>query len=314
MRVLISGAAGFIGSHLSDLHLSQGDEVVGMDNFVTGRAENIAHLRDHPRFQFLEADVTQPLSIDGPLDRIYHLASPASPRAYAMHRIATMKVNSQGSWNLLELAVRKNARYLVASTSEIYGDPQPPVQREDYWGNVNPIGLRSMYEEAKRFSEAVAMAYHREKGADTRILRIFNTYGPRMGIGDGRVITSFAIAALRGENLTVYGDGTQTRALCYVSDLIRGMQSAMEADFHEPINIGNPEEVTIVQLARDIIRLVPGTSSKIIFEPSPAYDPRTRKPDISRARQILGWSPTVPRSEGLAKVVEYYRKVANSNN
>lgn len=307
MRVLISGAAGFIGSHLSDLHLSQGDEVVGIDNFVTGRAENVAHLRNHSRFRFLEADVTQPLNIDGPVDRIYHLASPASPRAYAMHRIATMKVNSQGSWNLLELAVAKNARYLVASTSEIYGDPQPPVQREDYWGNVNPIGLRSMYEEAKRFSEAIAMAYHREKGADTRILRIFNTYGPRMGIGDGRVITSFAIAALRGENLTVYGDGTQTRALCYVSDLIRGMQNAMEADFHEPINIGNPEEVTIVQLARDIIRLVPGTSSKIVFEPSPAYDPRTRKPDVSRARQILGWSPTVPRSEGLAKVVEYYR-------
>jgi dTDP-glucose 4,6-dehydratase len=307
MRILISGAAGFIGSHLTDLHLSQGDEVVGLDNFITGRRDNVAHLAGNRKYQLIEHDVIEPAKIDGPVDRIYHLASPASPKAYAENRIATMKVNSQGAWNLLDLAVEKNARYLVASTSEIYGDPEPPVQREDYWGNVNPIGLRSMYEEAKRFSEAVTMAYQRERGADTRIIRIFNTYGPRMGVNDGRVITSFALAALRGEAITVYGDGTQTRALCYVSDLVRGMQAAIESDFHEPINVGNPEEVTIVQLARDFIRLVPGTKSKVVFEPSPAYDPRVRKPDISRARQILGWSPTVPRSEGLAKVVEYYR-------
>jgi dTDP-glucose 4,6-dehydratase len=309
MRILISGAAGFIGSQLTDLHLAQGDEVVGLDNFITGRRENVSHLAGNSKHKLIEQDVTGTFKIDGPVDRIYHLASPASPKAYAEHRIATMKVNSQGSWNLLELAVEKGARYLVASTSEIYGDPEPLVQKEDYWGNVNPIGLRSMYEEAKRFSEAITMAYHRERGADTRIIRIFNTYGPRMGINDGRVITSFAVAALRGEPITVYGDGTQKRALCYVSDLIRGMQAAMEADFHEPINLGNPEEVTMVQLARDFISLVPGTKSKVVFEPSPAYDPRVRKPDISRARQILAWSPTVSRNEGLGKVVEYYRQV-----
>ncbi len=309
MRVLISGAAGFIGSHLTDLHLAKGDEVLGIDNFITGRRGNIAHLSGNPGYALIEQDVTDGLRIDGAVDRIYHLASPASPRAYGRHRIATMKVNSEGTWNLLELAVEKNARFLVASTSEIYGDPTISPQREDYWGNVNPIGLRSMYEEAKRFSESVTIAYHREKGADTRIIRIFNTYGPRMDRDDGRVITNFIRQALAGEPITVFGDGTQTRSLCHISDLVRGLQLAMECDFHEPINLGNPEEVSIVQLAREIIELVPGTTSRIHFEAGPAYDPRIRQPDILRARQLLGWSPQVPRQRGLATIVDYFRSL-----
>jgi len=279
---------------------------VGVDNFLTGRPENIAHLKDNPNFELIRHDVTERFKIDGPINQIYHLASPASPMAYERLRIATMKVNSQGTWNLLELALEKNARFLIASTSEIYGDPAVQPQREEYWGNVNPIGLRSMYEEAKRFSEACTMAYHRERQADTRIIRIFNTYGPRMGLQDGRVITNFIRQATRHEPITVFGDGTQTRSLCYVTDLVRGIRAVMEADFHEPINLGNPEEVTIVQLARDILSLVPGTRSRIIFQPSPAYDPRLRKPDLSRARQILGWSPKVPRKEGLEQIVKYY--------
>ncbi|MCC7351225.1 MAG: SDR family oxidoreductase [Phycisphaerales bacterium] len=306
MRVLISGAAGFIGSHLSDLLLADGARVVGVDNFVTGRTENVAHLRHNPRFELIHHDVTEPLKIDGSIDQIFHLASPASPVAYDKMRIATMKVNSQGTWNLLDLALEKNARFLVASTSEIYGDPAVHPQREEYWGNVNPIGLRSMYEEAKRFSEACTMAYHRERQADTRIIRIFNTYGPRMGLHDGRVITNFIRQAVHHEPITVFGDGTQTRSLCFVSDLVRGIKAVMEADFHEPINLGNPEDVTIVQLARDILSLVPGTRSRIDFKPSPAYDPRLRKPDLSRARQILGWSPVVSRKEGLEQIVRYY--------
>lgn len=307
MRILISGAAGFLGSHLTDLLLSQGHEVVGVDNFITGNPQNIAHLRENERYSLLQQDVTEPLNIDGPIDRIYHMASPASPVSYAKYRVATMKVNSQGTWNLLELAIEKKARILIASTSEIYGDPLSHPQREDYWGNVNPIGLRSMYEEAKRFSEACAMAYHRERQADTRIIRIFNTYGPRMDLHDGRVITNFIRQAFCGEPLTVFGEGTQTRSLCYVSDLVQGINLTIEADFHEPINLGNPEEISIVQLAQDIIDLIPGTKSRIVFEPSPAYDPRVRRPDMSRARQILGWSPKVPRKEGLAKIVQYYR-------
>lgn len=306
MRVLISGAAGFIGSHLSDLLLSQGAQVVGVDNFVTGRPENIAHLNGNPDFELVRHDVTEPLKIDGPIDQIYHLASPASPVAYDRMRIATLKVNSQGTWNLLELALEKNARFLVASTSEIYGDPAVQPQREEYWGNVNPIGLRSMYEEAKRFSEACVMAYHRERQADTRIIRIFNTYGPRMGVDNGRVITNFIRQAVNHEPITVFGDGTQTRSLCYVTDLVRGIRAVMEADFHEPINLGNAEDVTIVQLARDILSLIPGTRSRIVFQPSPAYDPRLRKPDLSRARQILAWAPKVSRKDGLEQVVKYY--------
>jgi len=308
MRILISGAAGFLGSHLSDLLLGQGHQVIGVDNFITGKQENIAHLRDQPLYSFLRQDVTEPLKVEGPIDRIYHMASPASPVGYQKHQVATMKVNSQGTWNLLELAVQKKARFLMASTSETYGDPNIHPQQEDYWGNVNPIGLRSMYDEAKRFAEACTMAYHREKGADTRLIRIFNTYGPRMDPYDGRVVINFMRQALNDEPLTVYGDGQQTRSLCYVSDLVRGINLTMECDFHEPINLGNPEEVTVLQLAREIRELVPGTRSQIVHQPTSPDDPRVRCPDITRARTILGWSPRVPRQQGLAQMLDFYRE------
>jgi dTDP-glucose 4,6-dehydratase len=306
MRVLISGVAGFIGSHLADLVLSQGYDVVGVDNFITGDRRNIAHLKDKGRFQLIEHDVIEPMRVDGAVDQIYHLASPSSPVAYMTQRVATLKVNGVGTCNLLDVAVQKQARFLVASTAEVYGDPEVTPQREDYWGRVNPIGLNSVYEESKRYAEACAMAYQRQHGVDTRTARIFNTYGPRMSVNDGRVITNFVCQALKGEPITVYGDGTQTRCFCYVSDMVVGILKAMESDFHEPINLGNPDEVSMVQLARDILQLV-GSASKICFEPAPAYDPRIRKPDVARARQILGWSPKVPRMEGLVKVVEYYR-------
>jgi dTDP-glucose 4,6-dehydratase len=307
MRILISGAAGFLGSHLTDLLLSQGHEVVGADNLITGRMGNIAHLQEHPRYSFIRHDVIDPLEIDGPVDRIYHMASPASPVGYVKHQVATLKVNSQGTWNLLELAIEKNARFLMASTSECYGDPAVNPQREDYWGNVNPIGLRSMYDEAKRFSEACTMAYHRERKADTRIIRIFNTYGPRMDPHDGRVVISFIRQALHNEALTVFGEGQQTRSLCYVSDLVRGINLTMESDFHEPINLGNPEELTILQIARDILALIPESHSKIVFHPMPPDDPRVRCPDITRAKKILGWTPLISRTEGLKKMIEFYR-------
>jgi dTDP-glucose 4,6-dehydratase len=307
MRILISGGAGFLGSHLSDLLLSQGHEVVGVDNLITGRPENIAHLANRPRYSFIQHDVTEKLELIGSLDRIYHLASPASPVGYVKHQVATLKVNSQGTWNLLELALEKDARFLMASTSECYGDPAVNPQREDYWGNVNPIGMRSMYDEAKRFSEACTMAYHRERGADTRIIRIFNTYGPRMDPYDGRVVISFIRQALNNEPITVFGEGKQTRSLCYVSDLVRGINLTMESSFVEPINLGNPEEMTILQIAREILALIPGSTSQIVFQPMPPDDPRVRCPDISRARQILGWSPQVSRREGLAKMIDFYR-------
>jgi nucleoside-diphosphate-sugar epimerase len=308
MRIVISGAAGFIGSNLTDLLLSLGHEVVGLDNFITGRRQNIAHLANHPSFKLIEMDVIQGVAVDGPVDRIFHLASPASPVAYAQHRIATMQVNSAGTWNLLELAVAKGARFLVTSTSEIYGQPQTSVQKEELWGVVNPIGLRSVYEEAKRFSEAVTMAYHREKGADTRIVRIFNTYGPRMHPHDGRVVTNFVRQALRGEAITIAGDGMQTRSFCYVSDTIRGLVAAMEADFHEPINIGNPQETTILELARCILELCPGTAAKLEFQPGGDYDPRSRCPDLTRAHSILEWAPEVELKEGLERVVEFWKR------
>src|SRR3954452_12838700 len=308
MRILISGGAGFLGSHLTDLLLGQGHEVIGVDNFITGKEENILHLSGNPKYKFLRQDVIEAFNFDGPLDRIYHMASPASPIGYVKHQVATLKVNSQGTWNMLELSLEKKSRFLQASTSETYGDPSVHPQREDYWGNVNPIGLRSMYDEAKRFSEACTMAYHRERDADTRIVRIFNTYGPRMDPYDGRVVISFIRQALNDEPITVFGEGRQTRSLCYVSDLVRGINLTMESDFLEPINLGNPDETTIIQIAREIIALVPGTKSKITFQPMPPDDPRVRKPDITRARQILGWTPTVPRKEGLAKMIEFYRE------
>src|SRR6476661_7898010 len=306
MRILISGAAGFLGSHLTDLLLGQGHEVVGVDNFITGKRQNIAHLKANPAYSFLERDVIEPLDLPGDLDRIYHMASPASPIGYVKHQVATLKVNSQGAWNLLELALKKDARFLMASTSETYGDPAVNPQPESYWGNVNPIGLRSMYDEAKRFSEACTMAYHRERGVDTRIVRIFNTYGPRMDPYDGRVVISFIRQALNNEPLTVFGEGKQTRSLCYVSDLVRGINLTMESDFHEPINLGNPEEITILDIAREILAVIPNSTSKIIHQPMPPDDPRVRCPDITRAKQILGWQPTVSRKEGLAKMIEFY--------
>ena len=307
MRILISGGGGFLGSHLTDLLLAQGHEVVGVDNFITGKPDNIAHLRGNPRYNFIRHDVIEPLAFEGPVDRIYHMASPASPVGYVKHQVATLKVNSQGTWNLLEMAEKKKSRFLMASTSECYGDPAVNPQPESYWGNVNSIGLRSMYDEAKRFSEACTMAYHRERGVDTRLIRIFNTYGPRMDPYDGRVVINFIRQALNNEPLTVFGEGKQTRSLCYVSDLVRGINLTMESDFHEPINLGNPDELTIHSIAREILSLIPGTTSKIIFMPMPPDDPRVRCPDITRARKILGWTPVVSRRDGLAKMIEFYR-------
>jgi dTDP-glucose 4,6-dehydratase len=308
MRILISGAAGFLGSHLTDLLLSQGHEVVGVDNFITGKPENIRHLEGQAGYRFIRHDVIEPLAVEGPIDRIYHLASPASPVGYVKHQLATLRVNSQGTWNLLELALAKRARFLMASTSECYGDPAVHPQPESYWGNVNPIGMRSMYDEAKRFSEACTMAYHRERNADTRIIRIFNTYGPRMDPYDGRVVITFIRQALHDEPLTVFGDGRQTRSLCYVSDLVRGINLTMEGGFHEPINLGNPDEMTILQIAHDILELIPQSKSQIVFKPMPPDDPRLRCPDITRAREVLGWQPKVPRKEGLSRMIDFYRE------
>src|SRR5207248_90193 len=296
-----------LGSHVTDLLLAQGHEVLGVDNFITGKQENILHLTGNPRYKFIRQDVIEAFNVDGPIDRIYHMASPASPIGYVKHQIATLKVNSQGTWNLLEMSCDKGARFLMASTSECYGDPAVHPQREDYWGNVNPIGLRSMYDEAKRFSEACTMAYHRERKADTRLIRIFNTYGPRMDPYDGRVVISFIRQALNDEPLTVFGEGTQTRSLCYVSDLIRGINLTMESDFHEPINLGNPDEVTILQIAKEILELIPGSKSSITHKPMPPDDPRVRCPDITRAKHIPRWTPTVPRKEALAKMTDYDR-------
>jgi dTDP-glucose 4,6-dehydratase len=307
MRILITGGSGFLASHLTDLLLSQGHEVMGVDNFITGRKENIAHLKGHDRYTFTERDVIEPFTVDGPIDRIFHLASPASPIGYVKHQVATLKVNSQGTWNMLELAEKKKARFLMASTSECYGDPAVHPQPETYWGNVNPIGMRSMYDEAKRFSEACTMAYMRERKVDTRIIRIFNTYGPRMDPVDGRVVITFIRQALHNEPLTVFGDGKQTRSLCYVSDLVDGINRVMECDFFEPINLGNPHELTIYDIAKEVLALIPESTSKIIHQPMPPDDPKIRKPDISRAKQILGWEPKVSRSEGLKKMIDFYR-------
>ncbi len=308
MRCIITGGAGFLGSHITDLLLSQGHEVVGIDNFITGSKDNIAHLKGNSKYAFIEKDVIQPFDVDGQVDRIYHMASPASPIGYVKHQVATLKVNSQGTWNCLELAEKKQARFLMASTSECYGDPAVHPQPESYWGNVNPIGMRSMYDEAKRFSEACTMAYHRERGVDTRLIRIFNTYGPRMDPYDGRVVITFIKQALHDEALTVFGDGMQTRSLCYVSDLVRGINLVMESDFVEPINLGNPSELTILDIAKEILALIPKSKSTITYKEMPPDDPKIRKPDITRAKKILGWEPVITRKEGLAKMIEFYRE------
>jgi dTDP-glucose 4,6-dehydratase len=304
-RTVVTGAAGFIGSHLCEALLARGHSVVGIDNLVTGDMSNIAHLRDKD-FQFIRHDVTQYIDVDGPVDAVLHWASPASPIDYLELPIQTLKVGSLGTHNALGLAKAKKARFVQASTSEVYGDPLEHPQRETYWGNVNPIGPRGVYDEAKRFAEAITLAYHRTHGVDTKIVRIFNTYGPRMRLRDGRAVPAFMSQALSNEDVTVFGDGTQTRSFCYVSDLVDGILRLLESDTHDPVNIGNPHEVTIEQIARTIISLV-GSKSRIVYRPLPQDDPKQRKPDITRAQTILGWQPKIGLEEGLAKTVGYFK-------
>jgi dTDP-glucose 4,6-dehydratase len=306
VRTVITGGAGFVGSHLCERFLARGHEVICVDNLITGRLANIDALRGDSRFRFLHHNISDPLLIDGPVDNILHFASPASPDDYLRHPIPTLKAGSLGTHNMLGLAKLKKARYLLASTSEVYGDPEQHPQREEYWGHVNPIGVRGCYDESKRFAEAMTMAYHRFHGVDTRIIRIFNTYGPRMRLDDGRVLPNFMGQALRGEPLTVYGNGSQTRSFCYVDDLVEGIERLLFTDFHEPVNLGNPDEVTILEFAREILALS-GSPSKIDYKPLPQDDPRVRQPDITRARQLLGWEPQVPRQEGLRRTLEYFR-------
>ena len=310
MRIVVTGAAGFIGSHLSETLLDRGHSVVGIDNLLTGDMANIAHLRDRD-FLFIRHDVTRYIDVDGPVDFIFHWASPASPIDYLELPIPTLKVGSLGTHNALGLAKAKNAGFMLASTSEVYGDPLEHPQKETYWGNVNPIGPRGVYDEAKRFGEAITFAYHRYHGVNTRIVRIFNTYGPRMRLRDGRAVPAFMSQALRNEDVTVFGDGTQTRSFCYVTDLVDGLLRLMEADTHDPVNIGNPHEVTIEQIARTIIALV-GSTSKIVYRPLPVDDPKQRRPDITRAQTLLGWEPKVGLEEGLLKTVDYFKRKLGS--
>jgi dTDP-glucose 4,6-dehydratase len=306
MRVLITGGAGFIGSHLCDALLAEGHQVVCVDNLLTGSLRNIAHLRNEPAFEFLEADVNHPYDA-GPVDYIFHFASPASPVDYMEHGIETLKVGSLGSFHSLELAKKYGAQYMLASTSECYGDPLEHPQKESYWGHVNPIGPRSVYDESKRFAEAVTAAYRRYYNVDTRILRIFNTYGPRLQLNDGRVISNFMKQALRDEPLTVYGDGTQTRSFCYVSDEVDGILRLAKANTPGPVNIGNPTEFTILECAHMVLR-VTGSQSEIVYQPLPQDDPKQRRPDISKARSLLGWEPNVSLEEGLKLSIDYFRE------
>src|SRR5438067_3162556 len=304
---VVTGAAGFLGSHLTDYLLAKGHRVIGIDNFVTGTVDNISHLSGNQNFRFIQQDVTEFIFLDGPVDYVWHFASPASPIDYAELPIQTLKVGSLGTHKALGLAKHKRARFLLASTSEIYGDPLVHPQSEDYWGNVNPIGPRGCYDEAKRFAEAMTMAYHREHGVDTRIVRIFNTYGPRMRLNDGRVVPAFISQSLHHRPLTVFGDGSQTRSFCYCSDLIEGIYRLMMSDTDQPVNIGNPREMTVLQFARAIIRST-GSRSKVIFKPLPQDDPKQRRPDIGRAKSLLNWAPQVPLAVGLKKTVAYFRK------
>jgi dTDP-glucose 4,6-dehydratase len=305
-RVLITGASGFLGSHLCDRFIKEGYHVIGMDNLITGDLRNIEHLFHLEHFEFYNHDVSKFVHVPGSLDYILHFASPASPIDYLKIPIQTLKVGSLGTHNLLGLAKSKGARILVASTSEVYGDPTVHPQNEDYWGNVNPIGPRGVYDEAKRFQEAITMAYHTYHGVETRIVRIFNTYGPRMRLNDGRVLPAFIGQALRGEDLTIFGDGSQTRSFCYVDDLVEGIYRLLLSDYAYPVNIGNPDEITIAEFAEEIIKLT-GTSQKVIYKPLPVDDPKQRQPDITRARSILGWGPKISRSEGLRITYDYFR-------
>ncbi len=307
-RILITGAAGFLGSHLCDKFINEGYRVVGMDNLITGDMKNVDHLLPNENFEFFHYDVTRYVHVAGDLDYILHFASPASPIDYLKIPIQTLKVGSLGIWHLLGLAKAKNARILIASTSEVYGDPLVHPQTEEYYGNVNTIGPRGVYDEAKRFQESMTMAYHRFHGLETRIVRIFNTYGPRMRLNDGRVIPAFIGQAIRGEDLTVFGDGSQTRSFCYVDDQIDGIYRLLLSDYSDPVNIGNPDEITIAEFAEEIIKLT-NTSQKIIYKPLPADDPLQRQPDITRAREILGWEPKVPRDEGMKITYEYFKSL-----
>jgi len=311
MIIVITGGAGFIGSHLCDYFVRHGEQVICIDNLITGQMNNINPLIGNDNFRFIKHNVTDYIHVPGPVDAVLHLASPASPKDYQEYPIQTLKVGSLGTHKALGLAKEKKARFLLASTSEIYGDPQEHPQKESYWGNVNPVGPRGVYDEAKRFAEALTMAYHRVHEIPTRMARIFNTYGPRMRINDGRALPNFFTQALTGQELTVYGDGTQTRSFCYISDMVEGLAKLLESKESLPVNLGNPREITILELAREIIELA-GKKSKICFQPLPIDDPKVRQPDISRAREILGWSPKVSLAQGLTKTIAYFKEVLES--
>ncbi len=310
MQILLSGAAGFIGSHLSERLLRDGHEVVGVDNFITGRPDNIQGFRDHPKFKFVEADVIRPLELNGAFDFdwVMHFASPASPPKYLARPLETLRVNSEGTFHMLETAKRHGAKFFLASTSEVYGDPEVHPQTETYWGCVNTIGPRAVYDEAKRYAEAITTSYHRELDLSIRIIRIFNTYGPRLEPEDGRVVSNFAMQALNGEPLTIYGDGTQTRSFQYVDDLVEGVVRLMGVEYCNPVNLGNPEEYSVLDLA-EMITEITKSSSKIVFHPLPTDDPKQRRPDISVARRLLDWEPRVPVMKGLARTIEHYTTV-----
>jgi len=310
-RILITGAAGFLGSHLCDRFIAEGYKVIGMDNLITGNLENIAHLMPLQNFEFYHHDVSKFVHVSGSLDYIMHFASPASPIDYLQMPIQTLKVGSLGTHNLLGLAKEKKARFIIASTSEVYGDPLVHPQTESYWGNVNPIGPRGVYDEAKRFQEAITMAYHTYHGLETRIVRIFNTYGPRMRVNDGRVLPAFFSQAIRGEGLTIFGDGSQTRSFCYVDDLVEGIYRLLLSDYHLPVNIGNPSEITVLDFAKEILELVGNPKAYIDYRPLPQDDPKQRQPDITKARELLGWEPKYNRSEGLKKTFEYFKTVVH---
>ena len=307
MKTIVTGGAGFLGSHLCDLLLDKGHEVICIDNLVTGNAKNIEHIKSD-KFTYLKHDITKPIYFGDKIDYIFHLASPASPIDYLELPIQTLKVGALGTYNMLGLAKEQGARFLLASTSETYGDPLVNPQPETYWGNVNPIGPRGVYDEAKRYAEAITMAYNRYHNVDTRIVRIFNTYGPRMRAGDGRVVPNFINQALKGEDITVYGDGSQTRSFCYVSDLIDGIYRLMMSDFVEPVNVGNPDEMSVLEFAEKVIEII-GSDSQIVFEDLPVDDPKVRRPDISRAKEVLGWEPKVGLGEGLERTVEYFKSL-----
>ena len=311
MKTIVTGGAGFLGSHLCDLLLEKGHEVICIDNLVTGSAKNIEHI-DSDKFTYLKHDITKPIYFGDKINYIFHLASPASPVDYLDLPIQTLKVGALGTYNLLGLAKEQGARFLLASTSEVYGDPQVNPQPESYWGNVNPIGPRGVYDEAKRYAEAITMAYHRYHGVDTRIVRIFNTYGPRMRIDDGRVVPNFIGQALRGEDLTVYGDGKQTRSFCYVSDEVDGIYRLMMSDYDLPVNVGNPDEHTILEFAEKVLKII-GSDSQIVFKELPVDDPKVRRPDISRAKDVLGWEPVVGLEDGLERTLEYFQQYLMSS-